>query len=159
MSQAVGILGGRTPRCNFYLRAQAAYTRPTDLAGVTTLLGTGTQLGKFEDTSKTNSVKKGVTVLLDDGKPHVTEWLARVAGALRNTTAANVDDFNTNFDNVDCDLILDDTVNKIIKVYKNIKIMGEEEEIDGDKEVLLISGEARGSKANLLDRFDYSAFS
>ena len=159
MAQDFGTAGGPMPRRTLHLRATAAYTRPTTLAEVATLIGTGTKFGRFDDKTKKNSVKKGAVRELDDGTQYVQEYVGSVEGSLLNSTPANVDDFNTNFDNQYVDTILDDEVNKEIIVYKNFIVHGEEDEVDGDKNVLLISGSIKAaSKAAIRDRFSYAAF-
>ena len=159
MAQVVGSTGAGTPRKDFYIRLTAAYTRPTDLAGVATLLATAVKMGLFDDKTKKNSIKKDQVRPLCDASEFVQLFGSNVEGDLANCTDANVDDFNSTYDNVSCDVILDDTVKKQIKVYKAHRIHGEEDEIDGDKEVLRITGTSKAStKAALLDRFSYAAF-
>ena len=104
-------------------------------------------------------MKKGAVRDLDDGTQFVQEYIGSVEGSLLNAIPANVDDFITNFDNQHVDAILDDDVNKEITVYKDFIVHGEEDEVDGDKNVLLISGTKKNaSKAAIRDRFSYSAF-
>jgi len=159
MAQIVGLTGAAKPRKDLYLRATAAYVRPTTLAEVATLLGTAIELGKFEDKTKKNSIKKGDTKNIDDGSVYVQEYISSIEGTLLNATPANVDDFNSTYDNVYVDVILDDPANQIIKVYNNLIVHGEEDEVDGDANVLLISGTKKSpAKATLRDTFDYSAF-
>ena len=159
MAQDYGTSGGRIPRKTIYMRETAAYIRPTTLAEVATLLGTGTKFGRFDDKTKKNSLKKATVRDVDDGNIFVGEWIGSVEGQLLNTTDANADDFETNFEGKCLDVILDDEVNKEIKVFKNITIYGEEDEVDGDKDVLLLAGTKKAStKALIRDRFSYAAF-
>ena len=109
MAQTVGSTGAGTPRKNFYIRLTAAYTRPTDLAGVATLLGTAAKMGLFDDKTKKNVVNLNQTRPLCDASEYVQLYGSNVEGDLANCTDDNVDDFNTTYDNKVCDVILDDT--------------------------------------------------
>jgi hypothetical protein len=160
MAQDFGTSGGPKPRRTAYFRATASYTRATDLAGVIALKATGTKYGHFIDKTKKNSIKKGDVVELDDATPYVQEWIGGFEGSLMNATPANVDDFDATFENVKSDVILDDEVQKTIKVYKGVRLHGEEDEVDGDKNVLNISGSNKASlKSALRDTFSYASFS
>ena len=159
MAQTFGVTGGVMHRRDLYIRATAAYTRPTTLAEVATLLGTATKYGRFEDKTKKHSVKKSAVLEVDDGSQYVQEYIMSFEGSLMNASPANIADFDSTFDNVAVDIILDDTDNDEIKVYKNFLIHGEEEETDGDKTLLLLSGTKKASaKATLIDSFSYAAF-
>ncbi len=159
MAQAFGTGGAGIKRRTVYIREGDAYTRPSTLGAVDTLRNSGTKFGKFDDKSIKWNFDDGNKRPLNDGTDLVQDWVGKFEAALANFTPENVENFETEFDNEECDIILDDPVAKDMVVIKATVIHGRDEETSGDKGVYHIYGEKRvNAKSSFRDRFSYASF-
>ncbi len=159
MAYGYGKTGILKLRFNIYLRAQASYTAPTDLSGITTLLATGTQIGELEDKSVKVTLVPGDTVELNDGSTKVLEYVGAIELKDLNLTAANIAQLISTFDNVDIDVILYDSNNGMLIVVKDFISHLEEAFASGDLSSMTIKGSKKvNTKTTFREITDTSAF-
>lgn len=159
MAYSAGKTAVKHRRYKVYARAQASYTAPTNLSGVAALRSGATLLGEFQDKSVKYSVKPNVKEDLNDGTAKVMEWLGHFEANHRNNSQANIQHIETNFDDKDVDIFLDDTVNEVWVAIKNINLQVEEEDTSGDVNNLKLQADKKvASKTVFREITDYSAF-
>lgn len=159
MAQSKGDVGAGKYRRRLYIRKTASYTRPTSLATLASLLGTADEMGIFDDKTIKWGFDDGDIRPLNDASDYVQEHIGRLDASLANFIPGNVDDFETEYDNVNVDVFLDDPDRKDFVALLDFRIHGKDDETSGDKGAYLIWGKKKVKvKSSFKDRFDYSAF-
>lgn len=159
MAYTYGDAGIKKYRYNAYIRTAAEYTPPTTVAEVTTLLGTGTKIGKLEDKSLKVNVKPNEKIDLNDGSKKVLDYIGTVEMTDLNNVPANINEITSTYDNTYVDIICDDPVSKRFEIVKNVCLDVEENTISGDKSSVILKAEKTvEDKDSFREWCDYSAF-
>lgn len=159
MAYTYGKTGVKKRRVDVYIRAQAAYTAPPDLAGVAALRASATKVGEFQDKSVKWSIKPNDKVDLNDGTTKILDYLGHFEAKHVNNLIANNSYIVDTWEDRDVDVFLDDTVNEEWVALKDFPLHTEEDDTSGDVNMINLMGDKKVSaKTTFREKTDYSAF-
>jgi hypothetical protein len=141
-----GLSGINKYRFDVYIRTQAPYTAPASESDLTTLLGTGTKIGKLEDKSVELNLEPNDQVDLNDGTKKTLDWMGSVTLKDMNVSEANISELTGTYDGVDADVLLYDSNNNLLIAVKDFTAQIQESWKSGDLSALTITGEKKVSQ-------------
>ena len=160
MTQVVGKTGATSIFYGVYLRVAAEYTRPTDLAGVETLLGTGEEVGYHEKDSIISKVEPNDTVEAQKAGSVVEvpqDYVGTFEAKNINGSEANLQSAYDTYLGKDVDIILYDPKSERMQVILDVPAIFTEE--TGSKASLAIRvKKIINDPASFRDRFSFSDF-
>lgn len=156
MAYTYGLSGINKYRFDVYIRSQASYTAPSSEPDLTTLLGTGTKIGKLEDKSVELNLEPNDQVELNDGSKKTLDWMGTVTLKDMNVSEANVSELNSSYDGVDVDVLLYDSNNNMLIAVKDFTAEIKENWKSGDLSALTVSGEKKVSNKDQFREITYT---
>ena len=156
MAYTYGLGGINKYRFDVYIRAQASYTAPSSDSDVTTLIGTGTKIGKLEDKSVELNLEPNDQVELNDGSKKTLDWMGSITLKDMNVSEDNISELTSSYDGVDVDVILYDSNNNLIIAVKDFTAQIQENWKSGDLSALTIKGEKKVNAKDVFREITYT---